>query len=122
MDFNIGPWTEKHLGRRLSKEEFLNSPEAQDAVFNGEFGSYVSRFGNPQDAASMWFSGRPMAEAGNASDGYTTVPEYVRKFSSALGQPQQSGPGIQQIASLLNNPMANKGQQAVLQAMLSQQM
>lgn len=85
MGANIGPWTEKHFGRRLTADEFLASREAQDAVFDGEFGSYLRRFGNPQDAASMWFSGRKMSEAGNASDGYNTTPEYVRKFTEALG-------------------------------------
>lgn len=84
MDFNVGPWTEKHLGRRMTPEEFLKDPAAQDAVFNAEFGSYVQKYGNPQDAASVWFSGRPMAQAGNASDGYTTVPEYVQKFTQNL--------------------------------------
>lgn len=85
MDFNIGPWTEKYLGRRLTPDEYLASPEAQDAVFRGEFGSYVDQYGNPQDAASVWFSGRPMAAAGNDSDGYNTVPQYVTKFNNALG-------------------------------------
>jgi hypothetical protein len=93
MDFNIGPWTEKHLGRRMTPQEFLASPDAQDAVFEAEFGSYVSKYGNPQDAASAWFSGRPMAQAGNSSDGYTTVPEYVAKFSAALDQPTVSTSG-----------------------------
>lgn len=85
MGANVGPWTEKHFGQRLTPEQFLANREAQDAVFDGEFGSYVARFGNPQDAASMWFSGRPMSKAGNASDGYNTTPEYVRKFTAALG-------------------------------------
>lgn len=81
MGANIGPWTEKHLGRRMTPQEFLADPSAQDTVFDAEFGSYVSKHGNAQDAASMWFSGRPLAKAGNASDGMTTVPEYVKKFN-----------------------------------------
>lgn len=85
MGKNVGPWTEKHFGKRLTPQEFLANKEAQDAVFDGEFGSYVSRFGNSQDAASMWFSGRPLDKAGNASDGYTTVPDYVKKFTAASG-------------------------------------
>lgn len=84
MDFNIGPWTKKHLGRRLTTQEFLNDPQAQDAVFDGEFGSYVEKYGNPQDAASVWFSGRPMSQAGNSSDGFNTVPQYVQKFNAAI--------------------------------------
>ena len=81
MGANVGPWTEKHFGRRMTPQEFLANPDAQDTVFDAEFGSYVSKHGNAQDAASMWFSGRPLAKAGNASDGMTTVPEYVKRFN-----------------------------------------
>jgi hypothetical protein len=94
MDFNIGPWTEKHLGRRLTPEEFLASPEAQDRVFAGEFGSYVQKYGNPQDAASAWFTGRPLAEGGNRSDILgTTGNVYVDKFNRALGMGGSPMPG-----------------------------
>lgn len=86
MDFNIGPWTEKYLGRRMTPEEFLASPEAQDAVFAGEFGSYIQRYGNPQDAASAWFTGRPLSEGAGRSDILgTTGSAYVDKFNRALG-------------------------------------
>jgi hypothetical protein len=89
MGANIPEWTRAALGKELSPGEFLANPEAQDAVFNHRFGSYVEKYGNPQDAASVWFSGRPMAKAGNSSDGYNTVPQYIAKFNAALGQPQQ---------------------------------
>ncbi|WP_156958863.1 hypothetical protein [Labrenzia sp. DG1229] len=86
MDFNVGPWTEKHHGQRLSPEEFLASPEAQDAVFNGEFGSYVQKYGNPQDAASMWFTGKPAEQGANRADvNGMTGSRYVDKFTKALG-------------------------------------
>lgn len=86
MDFNVGPWTEKHFGRRLTPQEFLATPEAQDAVFAGEFGSSVQKYGNPQDAASVWFTGRPLSEGGNRSDILgTTGNVYVDKFNRALG-------------------------------------
>jgi hypothetical protein len=86
MDFNIGPWTEQYYGRRLTPEEFLASPQAQDAVFSGAFGSSVERYGNPQDAASVWFTGKPMSEGANRSDILgTTGSAYVDKFNKALG-------------------------------------
>lgn len=126
MDFNIGPWTEKYLGKRMTPDEFLANPQAQDAVFNGEFGGYVNKYGNPQDAASMWFSGRPMAEAGNSSDGYNTVPQYVDKFTNAMGgeKPTQAsgGPDIATLAQIAASPYADPGQKAIAQAMLQQQM
>lgn len=80
MEANIGPWTEEALGKRLSVEEFLNSSDAQDAVAAHQLSKSKDEYGTWEDAASIWFSGRPMAEAGDASDGYTTVPEYITKF------------------------------------------
>ena len=86
MDFNVGPWTEKHFGTRLSPEEFLANPKAQEAVFSGEFGQYVQKYGNPQDAASMWFTGKPMSQGAGRSDILgTTGSGYVNKFNAALG-------------------------------------
>lgn len=87
MGSNIGPWTEQHLGRRMTAEEFLASPEAQDAVFQGQFGSYVRRYGNPQDAASAWFTGRPLSQGAGAKDILgTSGAAYVEKFNRNLGQ------------------------------------
>jgi hypothetical protein len=85
MGNNIPGWTQKHYGQALSPQQFLNNKQAQDAVFNGQFGGYVQQHGNPQDAASMWFSGRPMA-GNNSNDGSIAVPEYVRRFNKAMGQ------------------------------------
>jgi hypothetical protein len=115
MDFNIPTWTEKHLGQRLTPDQFLKSPEAQEAVFKGEFGSYVSKYGNPQDAASAWFTGRPQSEGANRSDALgTTGSGYVNKFNNALGtgatstggqpmmQPEQKPKGL--LGGLFSDP------------------
>lgn len=84
---NIPSWTREVLGVSMTPQQFLHNDKAQDAVFRAKFGSYLAKTGNPDDAAAMWFSGRPMAEAGNAHDILgTSVPDYVRKFRTALGQ------------------------------------
>lgn len=81
MGFNIGPWTKKYLGVEMTPEQFLADPAAQDAVFNGEFGSYVQKYGNPADAASIWFTGRPLDKGAKASDvNGMTGENYVAKF------------------------------------------
>lgn len=96
MGKNIPSWTQEALGKALTPQDFLKNPQAQDAVFAHRFGGYVQKYGNPYDAASAWFSGRPMAQAGNAKDVLgTTVPAYVRKFATTLnglpsGAPQGS--------------------------------
>jgi hypothetical protein len=98
MDFNVGPWTEAALGKRMSPQEFLSDPAAQDAVFNHRFGDYVSQYG-PEGAASMWFTGRPHAP--NAKDILgTSGAGYVGKFNRALQQRQARAPGPVQVASL----------------------
>lgn len=37
------------------------SPESQDAIFRFKFGGYVKQYGNPQDAASAWLTGKPLS-------------------------------------------------------------
>ena len=96
MGSNVGPWTQQVLGQAMSPTDFLNNPQAQDAVFKAKFGQAVQQYGNPADAASVWFSGRPIARAGNASDSLgTTVPSYVSKFLSGLGPASQALQGSQ---------------------------
>ncbi len=84
MGVNVGPWTEAALGRAMTPQEFINDPQAQDAVFQHRFGGYLDQYGNARDAASVWFSGRPLDRAGNDSDGYMTVPAYVAKFERGV--------------------------------------
>ena len=43
MPANIGPWTAKYYGKRLTPEEYRMNPAAQDAVLNGEFNRMLSR-------------------------------------------------------------------------------
>jgi hypothetical protein len=93
MGSNVPDWTEKHYGTRLTPQQFLKNQDAQDAVFDNEFGGYADKYGNPQDAAAMWFSGRPLSRAGNASDGYITTPAYVTRFTNALKGASQEDQG-----------------------------
>ena len=87
MGANIPQWTKAALGQSLTPAQFLASPQAQDAVFAQQFGNSLQKYGNPQDAASVWFTGKPLAQAGaNVSDGYSTNGQYQDKFSRALAQ------------------------------------
>lgn len=85
MESNLPGWSRDALGREVSADQFLGSPELQDAIFNHRFGGYVQKYG-PSDAASMWFTGRPQAEGANASDVLgTTGSAYVAKFNARIG-------------------------------------
>lgn len=92
MGANIGPWTEKYYGEKLSPEQFLNNPAAQDAVFQGEFGRLVEKYG-PEGAAKAWFAGEKGMNNPNAKDILgTTVEAYGQKFMQGLGQPAAPQP------------------------------
>lgn len=85
MEANIGPWSEKHLGRRITADEFMQNPQFQDEIFNGEFGSYADKYG-PEGAAQAWFGGEGGVGKLNRKDSLgTSIGAYTDKFRNALG-------------------------------------
>lgn len=89
MGENIPEWTKAALGKSMTPDEFVADPDAQDAVFKHRFGGYVDKYGTPQDAASAWFTGRPInADSAGASDKFgTTGASYVQKFNKEMDGP-----------------------------------
>jgi hypothetical protein len=83
MGENVGPWTEAAFGQRMDPNEFLNSPKAQDAVVRHRIQQGLDRYGNPQDVASVWFTGQPVARSANSRDVNIGAPEYLRRFQAA---------------------------------------
>lgn len=80
MGNNIPSWSREAIGRPLSPQEFLANPELQEKIAEYHIGKNLQKYGNIDDAFSVWFSGRPAAKAGNARDVYgTTVPDYIKR-------------------------------------------
>jgi hypothetical protein len=103
MGSNVGQWTKQVLGQSMTPQQFLNNPQAQDAVFKAKFGQSVSKYGNPQDAASIWFTGKPLAQGATKSDQLgTTGASYVDKFNTALGLPQAVAQGSSPLQITVN--------------------
>lgn len=87
MEGNIGPWTKEATGKAYTKEEFLaNKDNIQTVTAAYRMTKAYKKHGSWEDAASVWFSGQPLKKAGNRSDGYNTVPEYVTKFTNYFNQ------------------------------------
>jgi hypothetical protein len=85
MSANVGPWSREVLGREVSPQEFIASPEIQDAIFKGKFGQYAEKYG-PEGAAKAWFAGEKGMNNQNSKDVLgTTVASYGAKFNKALG-------------------------------------
>lgn len=84
MGKNVGPWTKEALGQELTPEQFVSSPDAQEAVFKHKFGSYVSKYG-PEGAARAWFAGEGgMNDMGRKDVLGTSVADYASKFNRGL--------------------------------------
>lgn len=99
MGANIPSWTEEALGTAMTPDQFLASPEAQEAVFAFKFGGYMQQYGTFEDAASAWHSGRPLSQISDrTSDGYMSTRDYVDRAAGTYygqGQSPASGGGMQ---------------------------
>jgi len=84
MGKNIPSWTQAALGRTLTPQQFLASPEAQEKVFEYQSELNYAKYGNWDDVASVWFSGQP-ASGNKRSDGQTSTPDYIKKMRKFMG-------------------------------------
>jgi len=95
MKSNLPSWSQDALGKTLSPSQFLADPSAQDAIFEKQFGKYLTKYGNPQDAASAWFTGGPLSTGAGRSDVLgTTGSVYVDKFNAAVAKASDSLGGL----------------------------
>ena len=78
LEPNVGPWTLQYYGKRLTPQQFLNNPQAQEAVARGKLKSYYNKYG-ARGAAAMWYSGQP-----DPSKTYGNPPVY-KYVSSVMG-------------------------------------
>lgn len=85
---NIGPWTKQFYGQELTPQQFLQNPQAQEAVFQGKFvGEYLPKYG-PQGARAAWFAGEGGMNNPRATDANgVSVAQYVQRTGG--GQPPQ---------------------------------
>ncbi len=86
MGANVGPWTKQYLGQEMTPQAFAANPDAQEAVFKGEFGRLAQKHG-PEGAARAWFAGEGGMNKPNRTDQLgTSVADYARKFNAGMGQ------------------------------------
>ena len=80
--------SDKYYGEKLTPSDFLKNQDAQEAVFKGEFGRLVEKYG-PEGAARAWYAGEKGMDNLSATDinKKTTVGDYGAKFAKAVGAP-----------------------------------
>ncbi len=80
---NIPQWSKNALGREVSVQEFLASPDIQEKVVDHEIKRLLAIY-SPDDVAAIWFSGKPLANNNRADVTGTSVPQYVTRFREEL--------------------------------------
>jgi hypothetical protein len=88
MGHNIPIWTKEVLGRTMTPEEFMASPEAQESVASAKLSNYLAKTGNVRDAAAMWHSGKTydVAKAQNRRDVLGThTTDYADRVAESMG-------------------------------------
>lgn len=83
MPENLPDWLKQSGLPTMTPREFLNSPSAQDKVFETIFGGYMERYGSFNAATKAWFTGDPNAPD-TANDKYHTVAEYLGATNRTL--------------------------------------
>lgn len=76
---NVGNWTAKFYGKRLTPSQFLNNKAAQDAVARGQLKNYFNKYG-ARGAAAAWYGGEGSVNLHNSTapqQGGPSIKEYV---------------------------------------------
>jgi hypothetical protein len=92
---NIPDWTQKHVGRRMTVEEFKADPKAQDAVYRGQMGEYLraalAQSGGDMDkatrmAAAAWYGPGTKAFKNYNNNTYRPAPNEptFREYTSGV--------------------------------------
>jgi len=80
LQTNIGKWTERAVGERMTPQEFLNDSEAQDLTARLVIQELLHLY-DPKTVAVIWFTGEANPDP-NIQDVYGTTPaEYREKFA-----------------------------------------
>jgi hypothetical protein len=84
-------WAGKVFGHAVTAKAFLASKTMQDQMAAQILGGYYQKYG-AAGAAAAWFSGSPNVNS-NASDGNTTVRNYVKTVLALMAKAPAGGVG-----------------------------
>ena len=70
----------------MTEDEYAADPAAQRQLMKFKLNQFQEQYGTANDAASVWFTGHPVATAGGRSDGYHTNQWYLSNFNRALAR------------------------------------
>lgn len=84
---NPGGWDREALGRDVSYNEFMNSPQIQDAIARYKLGQYLKKYG-AAGAAVAWYGGpgavKNMYSKTTQAGGYPSIYAYWQSVLSKM--------------------------------------
>jgi predicted ABC-type ATPase len=83
MPSNIPSWSKEALGYSVTPQQFMANPKIQDQIAQSRFSKLLQQY-SPEDVASIWFSGRPLANNMSKDVTGTNVPTYVKNVMKNL--------------------------------------
>ncbi len=89
MEANLPKWSQEVLGQRLTPAQFLNSPQAQDAIAHAKMQQAFDQYGNMADVTSTWHSGRGY-EGNTRRDVNMSTKDYTHKVASIFNKASES--------------------------------
>lgn len=111
MGKNVGPWTKQYLGVEYTPEQFLANPDIQEKLADARMGELLKQYGTPEDVASVWFTGQPLAKAGGAptDDTGTSNNEYQDIFKQGMAMAGNAVNSVQGAYKSLTQGAQNVG-------------
>lgn len=103
MSYNLAPWLAEAGMPKMSEEEFLRSPSAQDQLFAFKFGGYMKQYGSFNAAAQAWHAGPGSVgtDPNKTKDLNVTTAQYISNVNAILAK---NAPLAQKVA--MGNKMA----------------
>jgi hypothetical protein len=83
-----GGWDTEALGRDITLQEFMNSPQIQDTIARYKLGQYLKKYGSPAAAAVAWYGGpgavSNMYSHTTQANGYPSLYAYWQSVLSKM--------------------------------------
>jgi hypothetical protein len=91
MPGNLKPWLEEAGMPDMTPEQYAADKDAQRQLMRFKLNQFQNEYGTANDAASVWFTGKPLAQAGfQANDGWHSNQWYISGFNKALARSASS--------------------------------
>jgi hypothetical protein len=81
-----GGWDKEALGRDVTYDQFINSPQLQDAIARYELSNYLNKYG-AAGAAAAWYGGPgavKLINSTNPQGQYPSISAYVKAIMARM--------------------------------------